>query len=1534
MSNSVSARGTMPEGSGSSVPSRNEGEGVGSPSTFPTTQGPVGSPSSLVKGGSLVRPETASSPVWAEITHTSKALGTPGRSDESVEAPLGGLSIQAAIKDDAEDFAGLEAAVGVDEGPVGKDDEKVSSDTWGTPGQKRRYNEDERISDEQASRAGAIKRLRKATTASHGPGLPIQKALDAKEVLRDEKPVDESTLEILEKDHAYRNCPKAITVPCSVMRGRLQRDFGGLISHKGVLDCRLRIDFGRYGRPSFLLILRRSKKLNVPLNMKDTNSFYEVAFRWQPGCMTEGGKYQVEDMEVNSFRKEDEASLVRAGLWNAWSSSEVYSLNDEDRKRLVLLSFTGGYAQIESSVNQGAFQVGLDEGTQQLLDDLYRTHEPQLNVLFLVPGADGRNPRQSSRDSTNFLTNELAWFQLAYAMKLQPDHQYLDKDGNLNITLEMRDIQTFKNRMYPIYSKEVLKCQELEKSQRGTITYWPKPSQFWSHPTQYYFTNVKEYCIPLMVSVVRTWQWENGQHQLLCSHQLTAAVVKSWRPSESKKGKEKVSQLQVTRMNTFFVFVWLPKDQRLRVPAEGSAWRIEFVRQLLGQDYHHPNREKWTGYVRTLTERELNATQASFVLACSKPRGAQWIRSAEDCTSIMPRDRCSIQLSQIVTKGSAENVLSSVREFASMDREDLHPFQMTLAFDREVSQRPSEPLTHGNLGPDPSKKDQCYMDWHTIVQLLRPKLDPGQLDLLSEGFHYLFNGSKIVLGGPGCKKTTTLALATVIMGAVGHKVLVVAQDNAAVNGFHKKLDVANNLIHLLLQQADQTRLAQSVASQSYFRFVAPAIERDALIKGDIEEDLEGMHSAGRVRKDDWCMSLDDAVALAETEASITNDLENDELLDEADKEFEESPSAQVSTDWQILREDYERMAERPSRTYKFPVKHSVGYAIRRLRSRREQGLLLEEGVSALMGCDDARKAVSEGQGNREKAAKNLLVQANVLVAFIVSSSTVVGSTYVSAAHEIMKDSFRPSAVIHEEASRTKLSTVVCGLIFPNVRAHIFIGDTRQLEPFDSASHVNEFSATAKLSILGLLIQKKHGYSWLKINYRNHPDILRFPNAQWYENLLESAPNVHVRLPAHEIWCTSFAEDYDTEVVSQYYFINVSRGISQVKQGGTSLENYANAKAIAVRCQSLIARGAEASSITVAVWYRGQLEVVKHYLDGLGIEGVKVVTTDLYQGEDNDYVILDLTATTQEAAILLVNDETLWQEASSHLTNENRLCMALTRARYGCAIVGSAQSLLEALATKKKGAGLVACIEDAIQRRVMVNDTTEDESDYVQRIFRDSAGYADFMRNSSMRNQFLWMGTYRQQIRAGGIQAHPKQSYGRPDPTRVTYAGPDEGTKLSAFPPQVKKLAEARQNHPDAGAPPDKQNANQAGKRPARKRKPKQSATAENEPGPAVSTAETTAETPGQGNVVTADAGDAGPSQAAESNAAVGNTTEGNAAGDGPASTTAEGGVANSGPAPYRNNHGQNRGNGRGRGTDLYRGRGGANEGGAGRGGHR
>ncbi|ERF70534.1 hypothetical protein EPUS_08596 [Endocarpon pusillum Z07020] len=1226
------------------------------------------------------------------------------------------------------EWADMSSSFSLQEGEEGHDDAHDA---------KRMRQEFQPMPEEDAmaiavgrSKTDAIKRLEKGTSAAAAIGLKLKR--EARE-----EPVDESTLAVLEEGvPAYRDCPKAISVPCLFQRWGDHKEFGGVKAQHANFSYRLRIDFGRYGRPSIQLTIRRSKVLSKPLDTAARDSYYEVKFKWQPGCVTdvqvqvdygdqdnetrtEITRWMIESMMLTPFM-DDRDVLIDKGLWQHSPRSQVERLSDEDKARLVALSFNGRHGQIETNINVAALQLGVrDPPTLRLLGDLFGKEDAGLTILFLVPDYNGVNPNQTSRDAYGFMHNEFSWFKLMYDGRWPPDHPYLDDEHELNITLDMRDISTFKNRMYVVYSKDVTKRQNAQKQETGVITYWPEPHGFYTHDLDMYYHSVKAYCIPLMVNVVRSWQWE--------------------RPAEGVRTK--VSEAQDTRMKTFYVFVWLPKDNRLRVPADQSPWHIEFAEEHWGHQVHQPKKSRWTGYVRNLTHRELMATGASFVLACNKPRRAQWVESADDCTEIQHYQQ--IRMTQIVSKESAQRVLASVREFAELSRDDLEALQMTLAYDKEVRQEVSDPLHHGHFAQE-GVEEKCVEAWHKIVKLLAPQLDEGQLALLTEGFQHIYNRSKIVLGGAGCKKTTTFALAAVIMGV----------------------------------SEDDHETAESVACQKYLRFVPPASEKDALVRAQAEDE-SAMHVTGTARDPNYWHELDDAVGIAQAEAGLAEAMANDPSIDH---DAAAAKMQQILLDWERLKADYDRMAEKPSRANEFPVRHSLPYAIQKYEHSR--GALLAEAGDPKTLALDFRKATDNPTG------------------VILDDCTVVGCTYVSSAHELMNWYFKPSVVFHEEASRAKLSTVKCALIFRYVKAHIFLGDIRQLKPFDAASHVSEFNKVGKMFILDWLIQKKHGYTWLKVDYRNHPDILQFPNREWYENLLESAPCVYEWVPQLDIWTKTFQEQYSVVVKSQYYCINVPRGISQVMEGGTSLQNFANAEVIACLCLSFVKNGMQQRANTVAVC--------------VGLDGIILVTIDQYQGEDNDFVILDLTATQKGA--LFVDGEPMYQEATSHLTSENRLCTALTRAKYGCAIVGAAQSLERALANSEKGTGLVSCIHDAIDRGIMITDLTEDESNYVQDQIKQGAGYRDFMAETAMDRQYSWMASFRQSQLARQNRTKRHGAYGRPTGPTITYPGPDQGKQFQHFPPLVRDRAKERQAAPNVVPSTDKQetrNTRRPGSKPSK-----------------------------------------------------------------------------------------------------------------------
>jgi superfamily I DNA and/or RNA helicase len=127
----------------------------------------------------------------------------------------------------------------------------------------------------------------------------------------------------------------------------------------------------------------------------------------------------------------------------------------------------------------------------------------------------------------------------------------------------------------------------------------------------------------------------------------------------------------------------------------------------------------------------------------------------------------------------------------------------------------------------------------------------------------------------------------------------------------------------------------------------------------------------------------------------------------------------------------------------------------------------------------------------------------------------------------------------------------------------------------------------EMSILKLYDDKGHGFSWLAENYRNHPDMLEFPNRLWYAGRLRSNACVKIDTPGHRSFRNVFMKRYNTDVAKKYYFIKTMRGVAHVQSGGTSLENYSDAKVAFEVCKEMIANGIEERKITIIPSFSGQ-----------------------------------------------------------------------------------------------------------------------------------------------------------------------------------------------------------------------------------------------------------------------------------------------------------------------------------------------------------
>ena len=111
----------------------------------------------------------------------------------------------------------------------------------------------------------------------------------------------------------------------------------------------------------------------------------------------------------------------------------------------------------------------------------------------------------------------------------------------------------------------------------------------------------------------------------------------------------------------------------------------------------------------------------------------------------------------------------------------------------------------------------------------------------------------------------------------------------------------------------------------------------------------------------------------------------------------------------------------------------------------------------------------------------------------------------------------------------------------------------------------------------------------------------------------------------------------------------------------SHSNIYEAKYLVALCEYLLQVGYSPSQITILVTYTGQLLKIRKLMPAGTFQGVRVSTVDDFQGEENDIILLSLVRSNKEGNI-------------GFLREENRVCVALSRAKHGFYCIGNFKML--------------------------------------------------------------------------------------------------------------------------------------------------------------------------------------------------------------------------------------------------------------------
>ena len=266
----------------------------------------------------------------------------------------------------------------------------------------------------------------------------------------------------------------------------------------------------------------------------------------------------------------------------------------------------------------------------------------------------------------------------------------------------------------------------------------------------------------------------------------------------------------------------------------------------------------------------------------------------------------------------------------------------------------------------------------------------------------------------------------------------------------------------------------------------------------------------------------------------------------------------------------------------------------------------------------------------------------------LKGADIVGMTTTGAAKHsyILNGGIHPKVVIIEEAAEVFESHVVTSLC-PSVEQLVLIGDHKQLRPKPNCyelgkKYLLDISLFERLARCGLPLAS------LTHQHRMRPEIASIVASHIYDKL-ENAPSVYQHPSVLGIGKNLFFIDHNYP----------ERANPTADQRSHS--NLFESQFLVALCRYLLKQDYNPTQITLLTMYRGQLIELKQRMRREEFEGIRVAAVDDFQGEENDIILLSLVRSNSDGKI-------------GFLKIENRICVALSRARCGMYVIGNLSML--------------------------------------------------------------------------------------------------------------------------------------------------------------------------------------------------------------------------------------------------------------------
>ncbi|XP_026819027.1 NFX1-type zinc finger-containing protein 1-like [Rhopalosiphum maidis] len=265
---------------------------------------------------------------------------------------------------------------------------------------------------------------------------------------------------------------------------------------------------------------------------------------------------------------------------------------------------------------------------------------------------------------------------------------------------------------------------------------------------------------------------------------------------------------------------------------------------------------------------------------------------------------------------------------------------------------------------------------------------------------------------------------------------------------------------------------------------------------------------------------------------------------------------------------------------------------------------------------------------------------------LLNKMHVIALTTTGAAkHRIMLEGLESPIVVVEEAAEVLEAHIVSSLT-RHCQHLILIGDHKQLRPSNAVYKLAK-NFNFDISLFERMVNNEVPCYTLGEQHRMRPEIVSLITPSIY-NELKSHISVNNR-------------ENIRGVTKNMFFLNHNVYEKEVEEI-SSKSNDHEAKFLIMFARHLILQGYTTDQVTILTTYSGQLFLIhslrkKHSI----LEGMKITVVDNYQGEENDIILLSLVRSNEQGSV-------------GFLKTENRICVALSRAKYGLYIMGNMDNL--------------------------------------------------------------------------------------------------------------------------------------------------------------------------------------------------------------------------------------------------------------------